>query len=469
MRCVTPPSANRRFSPGRLAAACLTGLALVAVTTSAPAFAQNILPAASAPPGVRIDPDGTVTRQEIDEKAELTDMRNRARAAQGEAKNPKVGFVSLPKAFAAARAAVDAGKPVSDELKYLGGLTRVDALLVYPETNDLVIGGQAEPVQVVDEQRAIGRRTGRPVLRLDDLVVAMRVVRDVGGGAFGCRLDPDPASPARVSAEMQRLAKATRAERVKAVQKAVGPQKVSFFGRVPEDTRFALTTIAADYELKRYGLGLARSTVPDLGNGVDNSRQAVNMWWFELAYDPILISPAGDAYGLRGPRLKVMAGNFNWDPKGSTPKAFEFAKRMSQRMEALAVAQPLIADLQNLADLTVMSALIQRDRLDQKVGWDTAWLMREGGGGTGSGGAVEAGRGSAGGYSVAKIAVPKNAEALANYTNGAIAAGGVMLTPSKTLAAKLEADEKGVLADARKAEAALRKAKPDAGPAVAQQ
>ena len=445
----------------------------VGAAAAAPAFGQNngILTGTTAP-GVRIDVDGTLSRQEVDEQAELSDMRARAKAALAAAKDPKLGFVSLPKAFAAARDALGAGKSIPDDAKYLGGLTRVDFLLVYPESSDLVIGGPAEPVQVIDDARAVGRRTGRPVLRMDDLVVAMRVVRDLNGGAYGCRLDPDPAAPARVAAEMARLARGTRPERVKAVQQAVGPQKVSFFGRVPDDTRLALVTLAADYELKRYGLGLARSTLPDLGNGVDNTRQAVNMWWYEMAYDPILVSPAGDAYGLRGPRLKVLAGNFDWDPKGATPKAYEFAKRMTQRMDALATAQPLIADLQNVADLTVVSALVKRDQLAQKAHWDIAWLMREGGGG---GGAVNGGRGGeavaagpAAGYPVARSIVPRTAEALANYTNGAIAAGGVVMSPAKVLAAPPEKDEKGVLTEARRREAALRKAKPDAGAVVAQ-
>ena len=38
----------------------------------------------------------------------------------------------------------------------------------------------------------------------------------------------------------------------------------------------------------------------------------------------------------------MLAGSFDWDTKGATPKAFEFAKRMSQRMELLATQQELL-------------------------------------------------------------------------------------------------------------------------------
>jgi hypothetical protein len=429
----------------------LLAFAVPAILLSGSSFGQGfVFGNGGNAPGVWVDPDGTVKRRELDEKTELTTMRARAKAVAEGAKNEKLAFVSLPKVFAAAKAAIEADKPVPDDAKYLGGLTRIDFIFLYPESNDLVISGPAEPIHEIDAQHAIGKKTGRPIMRLEDFVVAMRVVRDARGGAFGCRLDPDPAAPARISDTMKAMASATRAERVKAVQKATGPQKVSFFGRVPDDTRFGLVTVAADYELKRYGLGLARSTVVGLGNIVDNTRQAVNMIWYELAYDPILMAADGLAYGLRGPRLKVQAGSFNWDPKGATPKAYEFAKKMSQNIEALANTQPLVAELQNIGDYSVVAALIQRDGLDRKVGWDTSWIMRDSGDKSTS-------------FPVTRVTVPKNADALANYTNGSIAAGGVVLSPSLILNTPSEKDAKGTLDTAKKQGTELRKAaKPEA-------
>jgi hypothetical protein len=407
------------------------------------ARAQIIIPVVT-PPGVYVEPDGTIKRRQVDERDELAAMRARLKATQEAGKKEKLAYVSLPKAFAAAKAAIDAGQPIPDDVKYLGGLTQIRYLFVYPESNDLVIAGPAEPVQVLDELHAYGKTTGRPVIRLEDLVVAMRVVHDVGRGAFGCRLDPDPASPARVRDVMQELARASRAERVKAVAQAIGPQKVSFYGNVPDDTRFALVMIAADYELKRYGLGLAHTTVGDLGTIVDNTRAAINMIWYALAYDPILVSREGDAYGLRGPRLKVQAGSFDWDPKGATPKAFDFVKKMSRNMEKLAVDQPLIAELQNLGDLSVVSALIQRDKLDTKIGWDTTWIRQPG-------------DGKDGGFPVTKVTVPKTAEALSNYTNGSIAGGGAVLSPATVLAAAPEPDAKKLMEPAKLEAVELRR------------
>lgn len=391
------------------------------------ATAQTVFPVSQAP-GILIKPDGTLVRRVEDR--ELDDMRTRARAAQEAKKSESIGYVSLPKAFESARAAVDAGKPIPDDVKYLGGLTRIDFLFVYPETHDLVIAGPMEPVQVFDDTHAFGKRSQRPVVRLDDVAVALRLMGNLRrGGAFGCRLDPDPAAPKRVEEALAAIPRASHAERAKVMQENVGPQKVSFFGGIPDDTRFAQATLAADYELKRYGLGLAKVTVADLGNGVDSSRAAVNMFWFELAYDPIRVSADKDAYGLRGPRLAVKAGGFDWDPKGATPKAFDFAKRMSQRLELLASQQPLISDLQNLGDVAVIAALIHRDRLIDRTGWDASWAMN--------------------GFPVMKLPVPKTAEALVNYTNGSLAAGGVVLSPL-AIASATEADAKDELTPAKK-------------------
>ena len=128
----------------------------------------------------------------MDVKDELATMKARAKAAAEAGKAERLCFVSLPKTFAQARALTEAGKPLPEELKYLGGLTQVRYVFVFPEEKDLVIAGPAEPWFVIDEQHAAGKRSGRAVMRLEDLVVAMRTVRDIGPGVFGCASTPTP-------------------------------------------------------------------------------------------------------------------------------------------------------------------------------------------------------------------------------------------------------------------------------------
>ena len=77
----------------------------------------------------------------------------------------------------------------------------------------------------------------------------------------------------------------------------------------------------------------------------------------------LLTSPAGDAYELRGPRLVLKAGAFSFDEKGGTETAKTFAKNFSAKITQLATVTPLYADLQNVADMSVVAALIRKDCL----------------------------------------------------------------------------------------------------------
>jgi len=254
-------------------------------------------------PGVYIEQDGNVRSREVDQTKQLAELRARAKSVAQAAKDPALAFVSLPKTFAAARAAIDAGKPVPDELRYLGGLTQVRYVFVYPDEKDLVIAGPAEPFVVQDGGLyATGKRTGRPVMQLDDLVVAMRTADESRGRAFGCRIDPNPKSLEISKEVMAKYARKSRRERMDAMAKALGPQKVSVFGTAA-DTRLAFVCVAADYKLKRFALALepAASQATGIGHAVDNTRSAMNRFWFETGFDPLRVSPAGDAFEFRGP------------------------------------------------------------------------------------------------------------------------------------------------------------------------
>jgi hypothetical protein len=342
-------------------------------------------------------------------------MRNRAKAAEKAGKDPALCFVSLPKLFAQARAAHEAGKPVPEEIKYLGGMTQIRYVFVYPEEKDLVIGGPCEPWVVEKETGlyAYGRQSGRPVLQLDDLVAAMRTAAanaraaPGGGGTFGCGIDPSPDSLKKSEEVVQRYAKASRQERVAALREALGPQTVRVFGTEP-DTRLAWICVAADYQLKRFSTGVDRPVVEAVGHAVDNTRSAANKMWFVMSYEPLLVSGDGNAYELRGQRLGVKAGAFAFDPRGATEKAKAFAERLTKNIPAYASAVPLFAELQNVADVSLLAVLIRLDGLDQKAGWDTRWVLDD---------KV---------LPVARVPVPKTADTVVASHSGSLVAGGVV-------------------------------------------
>src|SRR2546425_12752849 len=81
--------------------------------------------------GIYVDSDATLRYREKDSQQQLSQIRSQAHAAA--AKNENLHFVSLSKLFADARSLIEADKPLSDEIRFLGGLTQLHYILVYPE------------------------------------------------------------------------------------------------------------------------------------------------------------------------------------------------------------------------------------------------------------------------------------------------------------------------------------------------
>lgn len=427
------------FRP-RLAMALCCALLASAATT---ARGQFDFPDADVP-GVWVEQDGNVRSRRVDADKELAAIRARARSAAQAARNEKLVFISLPKLFDELRSAAKSGEPVPQDLRFLGGMTQLRYVFVYPDEKDLVIAGPAEPFAVTrDGLYATAKASRRPVLQVDDLVVALRTAHDRNGRVFGCRIDPDPRSVEISGAVMKKFARASRRERMDAMARELGPQKVSVFGTQP-DTRLAFVLVAADYKLKRFAMGLepAAAGAPGIGIGhaVDNTRSAMNRFWFETSYEPLRVSPDGNAFEVRGQRVQVKAGAFSFDPRGATEKATAFARKFTDKVPALAVAEPLIAELQNVADLSLLASLIRHDKLDRKAGWEIGWILDDSQ------------------LPVKKVPVPVTADTLVSATGGSIAAGGVMFAPQKVVGeGPRQADDGGTLNKARDEVSRLRR------------
>ena len=374
--------------------------------------------------GVYVDTQGSLLYREKDAANELAYARARGRIP--DPTEAKLAFVSLPKLLADARAAAKAGKPLNPELFCLNGLTQIRYVLVYPDQKDLVIAGPAESFDAAAMLQVKGKLTGRPVLQLDDLVVALRLANSAQPQWFGCTIDP-PANSVEIGKQvMSKYAKAPRRQLAEELAKAMGPQQVRCFG-VAADTRLAFVCVAADYKLKRYSIGLDPPPVSGLGNSIDNSRPAGNGFWFEAMYEPLLMARDGNAFEIRGQRLQLKAGAVPFDEAGATDKAKAWAKRFTEKIPQIAAAVSLYADLQNLVDLSLVANLIRQDKLDQRIGLDLSWLNDE----------------SA--YQVRTVPIPKQTDTLVNYTSGSLAAGGVRIATAPWIAP----DRRGQLSDSQ--------------------
>ena len=73
------------------------------------------------------------------------------------------------------QAIVDHQGTLSDEMRYLAGLQRVRYVFYYPDSKDIVLAGPAEGWAPDLTGRIVGFTSGRPVVQLQDVVVAMRM------------------------------------------------------------------------------------------------------------------------------------------------------------------------------------------------------------------------------------------------------------------------------------------------------
>lgn len=402
---------------------------LFAVLAASPAFAQDepddddpdAEEADEGAGGVYIDPDGVVRQREYDRGEQLQAMRERARAAaRHRHRDPSLAFVSLPAATAEARRLFEAGKALPDELRYLGGITRIQYVLVYPEDGDLVIGGPAEPIAAGNTLQPVGKLTGRPVLHLEDLVVALRSIDADRGRAlsFGCTINAPRDAVANTNKVVGKHGSInSRAERYRLfndVLDAIGPHKVEVFGIEPH-TRVAWVCVTADYKMKRLSFGVDPEPVRGLGDSLGPGRSGGNRFWFEASFEPLRVSPDGLAYELRGQRL-VLKATYGYDDRPATRSAQAWANRVNREMEQIADAMPLFADLQNMADMLILASLIRTDKLDQKVDWDTTWLADQNK------------------FPVRKVTVPRTAQTILVDRKRSFVTGGVVFSAASVVA-----------------------------------
>jgi hypothetical protein len=197
--------------------------------------------------GILVDAEGVVRQTTVEDRAALLAlMRNQTAVAQPEL-GQNVGLRSislrgLEKAIADAQATN--GGRLPDAVKYLGGLQRVQYILVYPERGDIVLAGPGEGWRVDDNGMVVGVKSGRPVLRLDDLAVAFRTANTARTQGISVSIDPTPEGRQRFDAVLKNQHSFDRAV-IKQLADAFGPQQVTFSG-IPTNTHFARILFAAD-------------------------------------------------------------------------------------------------------------------------------------------------------------------------------------------------------------------------------
>ncbi len=272
-----------------------------------------------------------------------------------------------------------AGRQPSEEMQVLAGLQRVQYVFVYPESGDLVLAGPAGDWTPGDENSIVSTDTGAPVVRLDDLVVILRLMMSDRPAEFGCMITPRREGLARIQAFIREHKHA----RLDQLRDQLGSQDIEVYGLDPR-TRAARVMVEADYRMKLVGMGLEKG-VPgvqsylasiSLAPGEPGPPMGVLRWWFTLNYDAVSASADRRAFALRGQGVKVESENEHLTAQGqrvhtgqSEELTRKFARDFTAHFDALCRKYPIYAELRNLFDLGLVCALVHEEGLADRVGW----------------------------------------------------------------------------------------------------
>ena len=342
------------------------------------------------PSGVYVDAQGVLQRIRKTKRGSALDLilkkKSDTQTDAMQASNlRKVSLTRLERAmeFRAAR-----GLPVTDDMKYLAGITRIQYVLVDPETREVIVAGPAGGWQADSNGRVISKTEKSPVLLLDDLSVCLNNALH-GNGKFGCSIVPRKKNLAATKAYVETTRKRGK-QFQKGLQAALGKQDIDVHG-IPASSHAARILVEADYRMKLVGMGLEPSIkqVPSYLERVklDASGNPPPMdvvrWWFAADYEKLIANEAETLFEFTGPGVQVLAETEFINRQGDrlhTGKAVgptaTFAKDFTTHYGELAQQYPIYRELNNVFDLAIVAGLIREFGLGRRVNHEFPYLTR---------------------------------------------------------------------------------------------
>ena len=329
--------------------------------------------------GVLINAEGVVGEPTVKELEALKKrIQDEYKEPAADLKQPvELRMFSLRAAEEAIKQAnVDLSYKLPEEIRFMAGLQRIQYIFVYPEQNDIVLAGPGEGWKPGEVGNYVGVTTGRPVLRLEDFILAMRSAESARQGGISVSIDPTAEGRQRLDKLLAGVREFKPAV-LEAIEEALGPQEVTIRG-IPETSHFARTLVASDYKMKRIAMKLQPSPVKGLTSYIDMlTSPPDNMmprWWMACNYEPVAKSKDGLAWEIRGPGIKVMTEDELIGADGSVkgtgkanPVAQAWADQMTEKFDELAVKEPIFGELRNLFDMSIVAALIAKEDLLTKA------------------------------------------------------------------------------------------------------
>ncbi|HEV3342872.1 MAG TPA: DUF1598 domain-containing protein [Pirellulales bacterium] len=386
---------SSRRKPMGILSACLRHLLPVAMVVApwTTAYGQFFQQAVG---GISINAKGVLSNAEKDHNGLRQFWLDNRQPVAGDLNQPaKLRKISLRALEEALATIVREEGRLPDDMRFLAGLQRIEYVLVYPEQHDIVLAGYAEGWEVDARGNMVGVTTGRPVMQLDDLLIALRTAEEAARGGILCSIDPTEEGLARIRnvgptpvspfAGAQEVAEAA----ADAIARELGPHNIRF-GGVPPESRFAHVLLAADYRMKRLGMNFDPSPVKGLSSYLQmikstsaaGNQNMLPRWWLTTNYLPLLTDRDGLAWQLRGQGVKAMSENDFLGADGrkqqtgkASPLAQKWADQMTKKYDELSVKEPIFGELRNCIDLAVVAALIVKENLVAKAAIDLATLL----------------------------------------------------------------------------------------------
>jgi len=371
----------------RLTTAACAGLAILIGSFSS-AIAQF---GTFQPAGVEVDAQGMLrTRIFQDPNGSLTKMRIQAAQQQLESEVQEISqlrMISLQRLEQSIRERLENNQPLTEEQMYMAGLTSISHVFFYPTSRDIVIAGPAEGFYTDLAGRVVGIESGKPVLHLEDFIVALRAFPPSGEstGVIGVSIDPTAEGNARLQAAVRsfggQLGNHDPREIARIFYDAIGNQQISIKGVSPK-TRFAQVLVEADYRMKKIGIGLEKPAVnfKTFIDSVSPSSAAsgqLQRWYFVPDYDTIKVSEDELAMELVGQGAKLMDASEMVQRDGTRVTSTTgnsaskgFTTNFTKKFPKLAERTPVFAELKNMIDMAIVAAFIQEVGYYEKADWN---------------------------------------------------------------------------------------------------
>ena len=346
--------------------------------------------------GVVIDAQGVLhTKGYADPGGQL--MRERINSARATLDPKLMAFSKLRKVSLnrLEQVILDHQGVLTDEMRYMAGLLRVRYVFYYPDSKDIVLAGPAEGWVADPSGRIVGINSRRPIVQLQDMVVALRAFPYAGDAptTIGCSIDPTQEG----LAALQRFNRGVRLNGppsndeirtiAEGVRTSLGNQVITVQGVSPK-SHFAQVMVEADYRMKLIGIGIETPPVRMISyvaKAKPSESNGLRRWYFVPDYqcvreseDQLAMELVGDGVKLVGEDEAVLSGGQRRAAAGHGSKASQaFVNSFTKKYPELAERSPVYAELRNLIDLAIAAAFIREQGYCGKAGWKMEFFGSE--------------------------------------------------------------------------------------------